>query len=226
MERHFQEEINDVRKMIIEMGTLAEEAFGLSIKSFQNLDLELAQQVIEKDHAINALEISIDKSVFKLIALNQPVAGDLRFLFSAGKINKDLERIGDHAVNIAQATLAYASQNYNVSASQLSTMMTVAHQMLHDAITGLIDSNSQLALKVLEQDDQVDILNHLLCREVIAGVRKDITGIEAALEMIKVIKNLERIADLSTNIAEDVIFNARALDIKHHAEDRILKNKK
>lgn len=219
MERRFQKEIETVKKTVIEMGTLVEEAVQRAADSFLNRDVELAHKVVEGDERIDALEIAIDRQVFQYIALKQPVAKDLRFLFSADKINKDLERLGDHAVNIAQATICYASQSHILNATQLTTMFSVAKNMVSDALTAFIQGDSQLALKVLERDDQVDTLNHVTTRDLIEMVKQDVTNVEAAMELIKVTKNLERMGDLATNIAEDVIFNAQARDVKHHSED-------
>jgi phosphate transport system protein len=219
MERHADKEIEAIRETIIRMGTLAEESVVHSTEAFLKRDIPLAQNVIQRDGEINSLEIAVDKSLFEFLALRQPVATDLRFLFSVQKMNKDLERIGDHAVNIAQSVINYCALNQHIETPQLSVMISIARVMLSDALTSFIKGDSQLALKVLEQDDQVDDLNYGVTRDMIDQVKKDSATIEAALELIRISKNLERVADLSTNICEDVIFSSQARDVKHHATD-------
>jgi len=220
MERHIDKELEKVRESIVRMGTLVEEAVGKACGSFQKRDIAMAQEVIKGDGEINTAEMAIDKEIFEFLALKQPVATDLRFLFSVQKMNKDLERIGDHAVNIAQSAVNYISLGVQYTGGQhIVVMMGIARQMLAEALTSFIKNDSQLALKVLEQDDQVDDLNSGVTRDIIDMVKKDSATIESALEIIRISKNLERVADLSTNIAEDVIFNTKARDVKHHHVD-------
>jgi phosphate transport system protein len=208
-------EVEHIKTTVLRMATLAEESVRDAIDAFMKYDTEIAQRAIERDSEINQAEMNIDKEVFQCLALKAPVAGDLRLLFSIQKINKDLERIGDHAVNIAQAAINCSGFGKQVSSAQIRLMSTLTASMLADAINCFSKSDSQLALHVLEHDDQVDDLNRAMTREVITLVKNDITSIEASLELLRVSKNLERIADLSTNIAEDVIFHATALDVKH-----------
>jgi phosphate transport system protein len=216
-------EVEHIKTMVLRMATLAEESVRDATDAFMKCDTELAERAIERDSEINQAEMHIDKEVFQCLALKAPVAGDLRLLFSIQKINKDLERIGDHAVNIAQAAINSYGFCKQVSSSQIRLMSTLTVTMFSDAITCFAKSDSQLALHVLEHDDQVDDLNRAMTREVITLVKQDITSIEASLELLRVSKNLERIADLSTNIAEDVIFHAKALDVKHrHVSDQML----
>jgi phosphate transport system protein len=213
-------EIEYIRELIIQMATLTEESVRDSVNAFLKLDLDLAQVAIKRDGEINSMEMKIDKEAFECLALKAPVARDLRFLFSIQKINKDMERIGDHAVNIAQSAMNCSRLGFTMTSTELKLMVTVTCGMFTDCINSFIKSDTQLALKVLEQDDQVDELNRVMSREVIEMVKKDVATIEGALEMLRVSKNLERIADLSTNIAEDVIFHANAKDIKHHAAEK------
>jgi phosphate transport system protein len=208
-------EVEHIKTMVIRMATLSEESVRDSINGFLNLDMELAQRAIARDSEINQAEMDIDKEVFQCLALKAPVAGDLRLLFSIQKINKDLERIGDHAVNISQAAINCFGFGKQLVSPQIRLMSTLTITMLSDAITCFSITDSQLALNVLEHDDQVDDLNRAMTREVITLVKQDVTSIETSLELLRVSKNLERIADLSTNIAEDVIFHIKALDVKH-----------
>jgi phosphate transport system protein len=212
---HASKEVEHIKTMVIRMATLAEESVRDSINGFLNLDIEVAQKAISRDSEINQAEMDIDKEVFKCLALKAPVAGDLRFLFSIQKINKDLERIGDHAVNISQAAINCFGFGKKIESAQIRLMSSLTITMLSDAITCFSKTDPQLALNVLEHDDQVDDLNRAMTREVITLVKQDVTSIETSLELLRVSKNLERIADLSTNIAEDVIFHIKATDIKH-----------
>jgi phosphate transport system protein len=216
MELQARKEIENIRRMTIAMATLAEEAVRTAIRAFLARDMKKGQEVVGKDGEINSLEMEIDRAVFECLALKAPVATDLRLLFSMQKMNKDLERIGDHAVNIAQAAINCSSFGKLACGPDIKVMASITQCMFSDAVTCFVQADTQLALKVLENDDQVDELNRAMTREVIDMAKNDIASIEAALELLRVSKNLERIADLSTNIAEDVIFQARAWDIKHH----------
>lgn len=216
MELQVGKEIEHIREMVIKMATLAEESVTAAVNAFLALDSAMARDVIMHDGEINNLEMEIDRAIFETLALKAPVATDLRFLFSVQKMDKDLERIGDHAVNIAQAATACSQMGRPVDKPDIKLMSSLTRGMLSDTITCFIKSDYQLALKVLEHDDKVDELNRSMTREVIDMVKADVTSIEVALELLAVSKNLERIGDLSTNIAEDVIFHARAKDIKHH----------
>lgn len=215
MELRIGKEIEHIREAAIRMSTLVEEAVRTAIEAILTLDSQKGKSVIYNDRAVNEMELIIDKSVFECLALKAPVAGDLRFLFCVQKMNKDLERIGDHAVNIAQAAINCAVVGIPFSGTDIQAMATVSLEMLRDAISCFINSDGQLALKVLEHDDQVDELHRMMIHQVIDTVKCDSTTIESALEILRVSNNLERIADLSTNIAEDVIFQTQARDIKH-----------
>ncbi len=220
MEPRSRKETEHIRKMAITMATHAEEAVQIAIRAFITFDAELGKQVVEKDAFINNLEMEIDREVFECLALKAPVANDLRQILSIQKMNKDLERIGDHAVNIAQAAINCVGFGKSVVCHDIKVMTSITQSMLSDALTSFIQTDTQLANKVLERDDQVDDLNRAMIREVIATVKQDIATIDSALELLRVSKNLERIADLSTNIAEDVIFQANAQDVKHHPKEK------
>lgn len=221
MELRIGKEIEHIRESAIKMATLVEEAVRYSIEAFITLDITKGKEIIVKDRKINEYELLIDKDIFECLALRAPVASDLRFLFSLQKINKDFERIGDHAVNIAQSAINCSTFGKPSSCLDIHIMASVTHNMLSDAITCFVNSDHRLALKVLEQDDQVDELNRTMTREVIDAIKSDSATIEAALEILRVSKNLERIADLSTNVAEDVIFHAQAKDVKHQRNDHV-----
>jgi phosphate transport system protein len=201
------------------MAALVETAVKNGIDSFLALDSEKARQVIGNDHEINTIEMDIDSDTVACLVLNAPVAGDFRILFCIQKMNKDLERIGDHAVNIAESTMNCSGYSNTFDRGNVEVMASHAIAMYRDAIECFKNSDPQLAILVLKRDDQVDELNRQITRQVIEMVKNDVTGVEVLLQLLRVSKNLERIADLATNIAEDVIFYVKALDVKHHHLD-------
>src|SRR5437667_1393631 len=210
MTRHFEKELERLKTLLIKMGSAAEEAVGLSILALQKNDAELAKKVISGDAAINYLEIEIDNAIIDVLALQQPVAIDLRFILSAQKINNDLERIGDHAVNIAESALALSHIQRGDSLLELPRMATVAKSMLRNALDGFIHQDAALGKSILQEDDTIDDLNRSMVKKVIQSMKLHPAEIESGLELIRVSRNLERIADLATNIAEEVIFIAQA----------------
>ncbi|MFP4014325.1 MAG: phosphate signaling complex protein PhoU [Chitinispirillaceae bacterium] len=215
MEIRTGKEIEHIRELVVRMATYTEESVSDAISAFLTLDAEKAQSVIAKDGEINSMERVLDRDAFECLALRAPVASDLRLLISMMKMNKDLERIGDHAVNIAQSAINCLGFGRPMNGPDIQLMSSLTERMLSDAINCFVNSDTQLALSVMEHDDLVDDLNRSVSREVIETVKKDVTTVEAALELMRVSKNLERISDLCTNIAEDVIFHAKAKDIKH-----------
>ena len=220
MKRHFEQELEGLKTNLIKMGSIAEEAITLSIRALHEHDAELAQKVIEGDERVNALEIEIDDAIVDLLALQQPVAVDLRLILAAQKINNDLERIGDHAVNIAESVGALLRLNAYDSLLEIPQMTTVAQEMLRNALDSFIHQDPRLGRNVLEQDDAIDALNRTMVVEVVELMKKDRNAIDGGLELIRISRNLERVADLATNIAEDVIFITQAKVVKHHAEDK------
>lgn len=217
MQRHFEKELEGLKTTLIKMGSLAEEAIGLSIQALLKQDAELAKRVIDSDRRINSLEIEVDNDIVDLLALQQPVAIDLRLILAATKINNDLERIGDHAVNIAESALAYCERRPEEPLLDLPRMAEHTQKMLRDAIDSFIHNDPHMGSTVLTVDDHVDELNREMTAEVIRLMRKDPSLIEGGLQILRVSRNLERVADLATNIAEEVIFIAEARVVKHHA---------
>jgi phosphate transport system protein len=219
MQRHFEKELESLQTTLIKMGSAAEEALTMSIASLLERSVGKAQSVIDGDERINSLEMEIDNAIVDLLALQQPVAIDLRTILAAQKINNDLERIGDHAVNIAQSAITLAERQPQDVFLELPGMAEIVQQMVRDALDGFIHREAVLGTKVLEQDDLVDDLNKKMTREVVELMKSDRKSIEAGLDLIRVSRNLERVADLATNIAEEVIFIAQARVVKHHAEE-------
>jgi len=219
MERHFEQEIEKLKTLLIKMSSLAEDAIAKSIRAMLEKKPSVAQQVVDQDTAINLMEVEIDQAVVDLLALQQPVATDLRFILAASKINNDLERIGDHAVNIAESARKYSEISTLEPVVDIPQMSQITKAMLRDAIDGFIHSNTALCLAVLKNDDLIDELNKKVVNELVEVIRKDPKMVEEALELIRVSRNLERVADLATNIAEEVIFIRDARVVKHHLED-------
>jgi phosphate transport system protein len=216
MEIRTQKDISQIREKVVRMSKLVETSVRDGVDSFLSLDTEKAKSVIGNDREINMLEMEIDKETVACLVLNAPVAIDLRLLFCIQKMNKDLERIGDHAVNIAQASINIVGSMAPFEKGSVEMMASHSMTMLHDTIECFTNTDPQLALQVLENDDQVDDLNRLISKQVIDMAKRDVASVDLFLELLRVSKNLERIADLSTNIAEDVIFYIQAIDVRHH----------
>lgn len=224
MQRHFVQELEALKTNIIKMGSLAERAIAMAIQSLLEGRKELALQVIAQDKEVNDFEVTINEQIVDLLALQQPVATDLRFILAASGITTDLERIGDHAVNIAESAVAYARFSPVASLVRIPKMAQITQQMLRDAIDGFIHTNPGLCRSVLANDDVVDDLNRHVVSDLVAIMHKDPDAIEPALELIRVSRNLERVADLATNIAEDVIFMADAQVVKHRLGEHAASN--
>ena len=218
MQRHFVQEIESLKSNLIRMGSFAEQAIADSIRALLEQDAEVARRVIEQDKQVDLFEILNDESVVDLLALQQPVASDLRFILAASKINNDLERIGDHAVNIAESALACVAMSPVPQIVDIPQMAQITKGMLRDAIDGFIHGNAQVSRAVLQSDDLIDKLNRQTCSKLVDMMRRDQGSIEHALELIRVSRNLERVADLATNIAEEVIFATEAMVVKHKAD--------
>lgn len=219
MQRHFEQELDGLKINLIKMGSLAEKAVHDSLQALLNDDTNIAQRVIDGEDRINSLEIEIDNSIVDILALQQPVAVDLRMILSALKINNDLERIGDHAVNIAESVFSLAKCEKD-SYIYLPKMAEVAEQMLHNALDSFIHFDTKLGMDVLKMDDTIDNFNKDIFTRVIERMKNNQRSIEAGMHLIRVSRNLERIGDLATNIAEEVIFIAQAKIVKHHADEK------
>ncbi len=215
MKSHFNEQLSQLEKMIIEMGTMVEKQVNDVIRSLNTSDAALADVVIAGDKAVDEMEITVDEAVFNILALHQPVAVDLRDIVGISKMNGDLERISDHAQNIAESVKTLIQNGHNPAFGVIPKMCDIAGQMLKDAIDSFIQKDSDLAISVCERDDQIDDLNKELFSGILALMMKDPTQIPTSLEIIRISRNLERIADLCTNIAEDVVFIRMAKTIKH-----------
>jgi phosphate transport system protein len=214
--RHFQEELEALQGRLLEMGGLAEERVSAAVQSLVSRDTAAIERVLYGDEPINALHVEIDNRCFKLFALHQPMATDLRAIVSAVKINTDLERVGDLAVNIAEAAKRYATHPPVKKLIDIPQMGDIAQEMLHDALDAFVRRDTALAQAVLNEDDRLDSLKTQIFRELLEYMLKDPTTVEPALDLILVSRHLERIGDHATNVAEDVIFMVSALDVRHH----------
>ena len=214
---HFQEELEQLKSRLLEMGGLAEEEVRLAVKGLVERDPNLIDHVMTGDAPVNALHIEIDNRCFTLLALHQPMAADLRAIVAAVKINTDLERVGDLAVNIAEAALRYAQHPPVKRLIDIPQMARIAQSMLRDALDAFVQRDIVLAQKVLNEDDKLDALKTQIFRELLTYMLQDPSTIEPALDLILVSRHLERIGDHATNIAEDVIFIVSARDVRHHS---------
>jgi phosphate transport system protein len=219
IERPFDEELKLLKQKLLDMASRAEEQIGLAVRGLKDRKQEMACEVLEKEEAINRLDIEIDDMAMRLLALRQPMATDLRFITSAMKIGSDLERIGDLAVNIAERTLELLKFPQLKPLIDIPRMAEMAQEMVRDALNAFINGDADLAKNVCQRDDQVDQLNNQIFRELLTFMMADATTIPRAVDLILVGRHLERIADHATNIGEDVIYMVKGKTIKHHIEE-------
>jgi phosphate transport system protein len=213
---HFQEELDALQARLLEMGGLAEQRVRVAVTALASGDAAALEKVLHGDGPINDLHIEIDSRCFTLLALHQPMAGNLRAIVAATKINTDLERVGDLAVNIAEAARRYSAQVPVKKLIDIPLMGDLAQTMLHDALDAYVRRDIRLAQQVLNEDDRLDGLKTQVFRELLTHMLQNAMTIEPSLELILVSRHLERIGDHATNIAEDVIFMVSALDVRHH----------
>ena len=218
--RHFAEELAELNQRLLVMGGLVEERVRLAMHALVDRDREAIRAVIDGDEPVNRLHVEIDDRCFKLLALYQPMAVDLRTIAGAAKINSDLERVGDLAVNIAEAAQRYVSHAPVKALIDLPRMGDLAQQMLREALDAFVSRNIGAANEVLAQDDVLDALKDQIFRELLTYVLADPRTIEPAIDLILISRHLERIGDHATNIAEDVIFIVEARDVRHHAAEQ------
>ena len=220
MERHFEHELEELKQRLLWMAGLAERAVHQAVQSVFEKDEALANRVLEEEKAINEMQIEIDGRVMELVALQQPMAMDLRFIFSASRINNDLERIGDQAVNIAQSAQRIVRHPQVKPYVDLPRMSEIVEGMVRDSLNALVQRDAEMAKSVLVRDDEVDHLRDQIFRELLTYMMENSAVIFPAFELILVTKNLERIGDHATNIAEDVIYMVAGRDVRHLAADR------
>jgi phosphate transport system protein len=219
--RHFHDQLAGLKERLLEMSERAEDLLDLSVDALLQRDGGKAEAVLSGDSAIDALELEVEELAVSLLALQQPMGRDLRFIVSAIKISSDLERVGDHAVNIAQIALRLLATDVSVpKVPEIEDMVRRARSMLSDALDAFIRADGTLGREVCGRDDQVDNLHDSVFRILITHMMADPRTITSALELLLVSRNIERVADLATNIGEDAVFLAEGKQIKHHAEER------
>lgn len=218
--KKLEEETNNLKRLLLEMAVSAEEMIGKSIKALKERNVLLAEGVIKSDDSINKMEIEIDKMCIKILALYHPEAEDLRTVTMIMKINNDLERIGDHAVNIAERAIYLADKPLIKPLIDIPRMAEKAVEMLRESLDAFVNKNAELAVEIRKKDDEVDSLEDQLFRELVTYIIADPSTIDRALHLILIGRDLERVADLATNIAEDVFYIARGRVLKHNAVER------
>ncbi|RMF61300.1 MAG: phosphate transport system regulatory protein PhoU [Calditrichaeota bacterium] len=216
MKEKFHLLLENIKKELIYLATEVEHNIRQSMKALQKMDVELAKQVIASDEDIDRLEVKIEDQILTLLALQQPVAIDLRFIVGGLKMNNDLERIGDHSVNIARTVLEMAGKPPLPTYKQLPQMSELACKMLHDAVTSFIHVDPDLARDVCRMDNQVDEFYDKIVKETIALLKKDPDKLDQGFLVARIARSLERVGDLATNIGEDVVFMKEAKIIRHH----------
>ncbi len=217
MRKHFAEELDDLKERLLYMGGLVETSVHRGVHAFLERNTALAESVLkETEPEINRLQVEIDQEVLRLLALQQPMAVDLRFLAAVLKITNDLERIGDLAVNMVQA--AMRPHELATAVIDLPRMADRTQFMVHAALDSLVSRDPRLARQVLTTDDEVDRIRDQIFRDLIQRMTREPGEIELALSLLFVARNLERISDHATNIAEDVIFWVEGVDVRHHLQ--------
>ncbi len=212
----FEEEMIDLKKRISKMASLVEEMIAKSIKGLKDRNMILAQEVIKSDNEVNNMEVEIDNLCIKILALYHPEAEDLRVVTMIMKINNDLERIGDHAVNIAKMSIPLSEQPTIKPLIDIQRMADKAIEMLKESLDSFMKLDSEMAVQVCIKDDEVDALEPQIVRELMTFVMSDAQLVDRALRLIFIARHLERVADLATNIAEDAFYIATGDVLKHH----------
>lgn len=218
--RHFHDQLSALKEKLLGMSSKAEERTDLAVEALLTRDREKANLVIEGDADLNALEMEVEQAAVELLALQQPMGRDLRFIIGAIKVSNDLERVGDHAVNIAESALRLTGQpKISMAIPEIEDMARRARKMLGDSLDAFIRADGALGRKVCREDDVVDTLHDSVFRVLLTHMMADVRTITPSLELLLVGRNLERIADLATNIGEDAVYLAEGKQIKHHREE-------
>lgn len=219
MARYFEGELHELKQQLLKMAGKAERMIHLSMEAFSQRDMALAKEVPDLEFEVNRLQLDIDDRCFKLLALRQPMAHDLRFIIAAMKIIYDLERIADQAVNILQHTEKLLQFPELKPEIDLPHMADIAMTMVHDSLDSYVEEDATKAREILIRDDEVDAMKEQISRALQTYMISDPHKVQAALQLFLIARNVERIADHATNIAEDVVYMVEAKDVRHHAED-------
>ena len=219
--RLFTIELEELNRKLLEMGGMVESAIHRAVRSLIDQNRDLAEQVIRDEPRINKMEMEVDGLVTRLLALRQPVARDLRFLTAALKINTDLERIGDLAQHIAERSLSLMHHPMVKAPADVARIASLAQSMLLKCLDAFVNGDDALARSVLASDSEVDALRDSIYAEMLSAMQQDAGIVPAAIDFIFIARNLERIGDHATNIAEDVVFLVKGIDVRHHAEEAV-----
>jgi phosphate transport system protein len=218
--RHFHDQLTSLKEQLLGMSAKAEERTDLAMEALLARDTDKANLVIDGDVDINKLEVQVEQAAVELLALQQPMARDLRFIIGAIKVSNDLERVGDHAVNIAESAIRLAEKpKVPINVPEIEVMARRARKMLGDSLDAFIRADGALGRQVCKADDVVDALHDSVFRVLLTHMMADPKTITPSLELLLVGRNLERIADLATNISEDAVYLAEGKQIKHHREE-------
>jgi len=213
----FHQELDELKHRILAMAGMAEQAVDLAVQAYSQRDLAMCQRVLNNEPAINRAEREVDEFAVDLLAMQQPMAIDLRFILAVIKINADLERVGDQAVNIAQRVMNMIELSPKELPVDIPAMAAKVRKMVRDALQSFIEGDTELAKRVLEADDEVDRLNKEAFSTLSVCMQTKPDSAVQALDALSIARNLERVADHATNIAEDVIFWVRGADVRHSA---------
>jgi len=219
MERHFDTELTQLKQQLLKMGALAEAMIDAAVKALVERDAGQLEQIYIQEQEVNALQVSIDEACLRLTALYQPTAGDLRFLLGVSKINTELERLGDQAINICDMVKKLLQEPQLKPLIDIPKMVSIATDMVRDSLNAFVERDVNKAKSVLLLDDQLDDLKDRIVNELIIFMTNDTASVNRAVQLICVARSLERIGDHATNIAEDVIFVVQGKDIRHHMHD-------
>ncbi len=213
--RHLGREIDKLKRKLLALSAFVEESVQRAVKAIATRDDKLARRVIDTDFEIDEMEVDVEEDCLKILALHQPVAVDLRYIIAVLKINNDLERIGDLAVNIAERAIFLSRMVKSENPYDFANMSAKVQTMLQKALDSLVNSDSELARQVLTSDDEIDEINRQMYQDVIDGIKKAPNTVDYLIQMLAVSRNLERIADHTSNIAEDVIYMVDGEIIRH-----------
>ena len=216
MQRHFDEELKELKGRLLSMAGLAEQSVGKAIKALVDRDSKMAQTLTKEDAEINRLEVEIEETCLSLMARYQPEARDLRMVAMIFKIVNDVERVGDQAVNISERTIDLLKEPLLKPLIDIPKMAVLAQQMLKDALDAFVNQDAELGREVCRRDDEVDHLNDQVYHELLVYMTQDAKTITRAIDLILIGRHLERVADHATNIAEDVYYLVKGTSIKHH----------
>ena len=220
MERHFDQELIELKKDLLSMGAMAQDAIKDSVEALKRLDADMARRIISADKNIDAFENRIDEQCLDLLAIRQPMAIDLRFVTMAMKISNELERIADLAVDISQRVLDLAGKPLLKPLIDIPKLTECAKCMITDALASFVEANPSLARKVIMKDSEADALRNAIQKELLEDfLMKDPATASRALPLLLIARHLERACDHATNIAEDIIFMVEAKVVRHHPEN-------